>query len=515
MTSRPRATQLPIQPVDRPILCSPYVEPDAHWVYDITTGMAQRMEGRRSASYWFRTERVMTQQLRLGFAAEEQSEELPLVNALRHDVKRWREGGYEGATEITKELLTYWWRADRPLRLFFCQLEAAETVIFLNEIRLGGKYLRFNPAFTDEHLRQLQDQPADPGLDPLTRLGLKMATGSGKTVVMAMLIAWAFCNRGKVSSDVRFPQAALVVCPNLTIKERLQVLRPEATDNYYEAFDIVPVRLRPLLAKGKVLITNWHLFLPESEHVEGGQSYTVVNKGPEGPEAFGRRVLGDLYDRAPIIVFNDEAHHAWRPSQGSGDVQKSELEEATVWVEGLDKLQQAAGIRCCIDLSATPFYIQGSGYVEGSPFPWLVSDFGLVDAIESGMVKIPRLPVSDTTGRPDPKYFRLWQHITEENLQPGDYLPGRSHRPKPEAVYREAEAALQTLAGQWVERFGYIQEATDEKDKTPPVLIIVCDNTDLAEVFFRKLSGEQEIEVEEEGRGGEDTHREADRLRSG
>jgi type III restriction enzyme len=502
--SKTSGQQIPIQPVEKPILCSPYEEPHVHWVYDSGTGEAHKAPGRRKASYWYKSERVMTQQLQLGFVAEEESEALPLVNALREDVKRWREGGYEGATEVTKELLHYWWREDRLTRLFFCQLEAAETVIFLNEIRLSGKYLRFNPAFTDEDLDQLQDQPGDPALAPLIRMGLKMATGSGKTVVMAMLIAWAFCNRGKVPSDVRFPEAALVVCPNLTIKERLQVLRPENEDNYYEEFDLVPMRLRPLMAKGKVLITNWHLFLPESEHAEGGETYTVVNKGPEGPEAFARRVLGDLYDHKPIMVFNDEAHHAWRPNYGSDEKShQSELETATVWVEGLDKLNHAVGIRCCVDLSATPFYIQGSGYVEGSPFPWLVSDFGLVDAIESGLVKIPRLPVSDTTGRPDPKYFRLWQHIVEENLQPGDFLStGRTRRPKPEAVYREAEAALQTLAGQWVERFGYIQKATDAQDKTPPVLIVVCDNTDLAAVLYRKISGEREIEVEVEGRRG-------------
>jgi type III restriction enzyme len=394
-------------------------------------------------------------------------------------------------------------------------LEAAETIIFLNEVRLSGKYLRFKPAFQDEYLEQLKDYPAQAlqaganlqsPISPLTRLGCKMATGSGKTVVIAMLVAWAFCNRGKVFSDVRFPSAALVVCPNLTIRERLQVLRPEREDNYYAAFDLVPARMRPLMQTGKVLITNWHLFLPESEHAEGGESYQVVDKGPEGADAFARRVLGDLYERAPIMVLNDEGHHAWRPKpveeqHSRSKVEKTELEAATVWIEGLDKINQAVGIRFCVDLSATPFYIQGSGYVEGSPFPWLVNDFGLVDAIESGIVKIPRLPVSDTTGRPEPKYFRLWQHITE-NLQPGERLPGRARKSKPEVIYREAEPALSTLAGQWVERFKYIQEATDEKDKTPPVLIIVCANTDIAELFFRNISGEQEVEVVEEDEDG-------------
>ena len=503
---RSASVQLPIQPVEKPILCNPYEEPAEHWVYDTGTGLAHRMEGRRPASYWFKTQRVATQQLRLTGFAEEDRADLPLVNALRDDVRRWRRGGYEGATQITKQLLQYWWREDRPRRLFFCQLEAAETIIFLNEIRLSGKYLRFKPAFQDEYLEQLKDLPLDPALGPLTRLGCKMATGSGKTVVMAMLIAWAFCNRGKVPSDVRFPSAALVVCPNLTIRERLQVLRPDNAENYYSAFDLVPARMRPLMQAGKVLITNWHLFLPESEHVEGGKSYQVVNKGPERADAFSRRVLGDLYDRAPIMVLNDEGHHAWRPKPADeqpkrGKVQKSELETATIWIEGLDKINQAVGVRFCVDLSATPFYIQGSGYVEGAPFPWLVNDFGLVDAIESGIVKIPRLPVIDPTGRPEPKYFHIWPHITE-NLQPGERLPGRGRKPKPDVVYREAEPALLTLAGQWVERFNYIQEATDEKDKTPPVLIIVCDNTDVAEVFFRSISGEEEVEVvEEEGEG--------------
>ncbi|MFN8474909.1 MAG: ASCH domain-containing protein [Anaerolineae bacterium] len=492
-------SDLAVQPVDKPILCSPYVEPTEHWVYDREAGTATRVPGRRPASYWFKSQRVASQQLAM--FAEEQREDLPLVNALREDVKRWRQSGYEGATPITKELLRAWGREDRPRRLFFCQIEAAETVIFLNEILLSGRTPRFRPRVSEVDLRSLSDSPADPALAPLTRLGLKMATGSGKTVVMAMLIAWAFCNRARVPSDERFPSAVLVVCPNLTIKERLQVLRPEDAGNYYAAFDLVPAMLRPLMGQGKVLVTNWHVFAPESEHSEGGTTYRVVDKGPESAQAFARRVLGDLATRGPVLVLNDEGHHAWRPPLANGadgetlgQEEKAELEEATVWIDGLDKINGAVGIRCCVDLSATPFYIAGSGHTEGSPFPWLVSDFGLVDAIESGIVKIPRLPVSDVTGRPEPKYFRLWHNITA-NLQPGQKLPGKAGKPKPEVVYTEAEPALLMLAGQWVQRFDQIQAANDAQDKTPPVLIIVCDNTDIAEVFYRNISGEQEVEV--------------------
>ena len=490
--------QLPIQPVERPILCSPYIEPTEHWVYDSGTGEAQKMTGRRPASYWFKTERAFNNQ-QMALFAEETREDIPLVNNLREDIRRWRKSDYEGATEISKELLHYWQRTDRPRKLFFCQVEAVETIIYLNEIRLSGRHSRFKSAVSDDDLLKLLDSPADSSLPMLTRLGLKMATGSGKTVVMAMLIAWSFCNRGKVPSDERFPSAVLITCPNLTIKERLQVLRPEDSNNYYTAFDIVPTRLRELVAKGKVMVTNWHLYAPESEHVEGGKSYAVVNKGDESPQAFAKRVLVDLADRGKILVLNDEAHHAWRPRNTSNDdiAQHSndeELEEATVWINGLDKINQSVGIRFCVDLSATPFYLSGSGYVEGSPFPWLVSDFSLVDAIESGIVKIPRLPVSDTTGRPEPKYFRLWRYINENNLQPGE-KGTRNRRPKPEAIYREAEPALKTLAGQWVERFEQIQKASNAQDTTPPVMIIICDNTDIAEIVYRNISGEEVQEV--------------------
>lgn len=490
----------PVQPVENPILNSPYQEPTEHWVYQ-QNGDPQRMQGRRPASYFYTTERAadVSQPMLTGLA-EENREDLELVNTLRKDIRRWRTSGYRGATRFTKELLAYWQREDRPRRLFFCQLEAVETIIYLNELRLAGRNPYFTPAFTEEDAAQLLDLPADHALPPLRRLGVKMATGSGKTVVMAMLIAWAFTNRARVPADERFPQAVLVVCPNLTIKERLQVLRPDHPQNYYDRFDLVPSPLRPLLTQGKVLIENWHRFYPESPNVEAGQSYKVVDKGEESPDAFARRVLGDLYENAPLMVLNDEAHHAWRPARlpeqflQALDRDEEEAREATIWVQGLDRLNQGAGVRFAVDLSATPFYIQGSGYNQGSPFPWLVSDFGLVDAIEAGIVKIPRLPITDDSGDPIPRYFNLWHEITQE-LKPAERMPN-SNKPKPEVVYRRAQQALTTLAGQWVERFIQIDAASADKDKTPPVLIIVCDNTDIAEYFYRQISGEEEQSFE-------------------
>ncbi|MGF6311909.1 type III restriction enzyme [Bradyrhizobium sp. i1.8.4] len=509
---------IPIQPVENPILCSPYNEPDQHWLYDTSTGVPTKVKGRRPASYWFKSERTGTAQQQLGFLAEEERDDLPLVNALRDDVRRWRESGWENASETTKKLLRHWWREDRTRRLFFCQIEAAETVIYLREILALGKKPRWTPKLTLEDFNalsegrnprptewiakvaqypKLSDIPNDAGMYPIPRYACKMATGSGKTVLMAMLISWAFCNRGTKPNDPRYPRRAIVVCPNLTIKERLSVLNAGNPNNYYDTFDIVPSSMRPELAKGKVFVTNWHWFSPESEVIKVG-TVEVGKLGAETPEAFAKNRLGDLWDTEPLMVLNDEGHHAYRPSPVSDDVkltpeEKADREEATVWVSGLDKINAACGVGICIDLSATPFYIHGSGYPEGSPFPWIVSDFSLVDAIESGITKIPRLPALDNTGRPDPKYFKLWDHITRD-LRAGEKLTGG--KPKPDVIYRKAEDALLTLAGEWKERWEQVQKSSPGQDHTPPVMIVVCDNTSIAEHFYRAISGEELLQVD-------------------
>ncbi len=550
MTPRPKDMEIPegqrpVQAVENPILSSPYAEPAQHWSYQ--SGVPFKMDGRRPASYWFKEKRTGSAQTDL--FAEEQRDDLPLVNALREDVKRWRESGYRGASAVTRDLLQWWSRDDAPRRLFFCQREAVETLIYLLELRIPGRsarsgYKKFE--CSDEDIRlmlegeapqgfhlsspnmapSLVDQPADASLLPLTRLGCKMATGSGKTVVMSMIIAWAFCNRDRNPSTTSYPNAVLICAPNLTVKKRLQVLKPEAADNYFDEFEIVPAKYRPALNKGKVHVTNWHVFSPKSPNSEGGTSYKVVNKGEEDLEAFSLDRLGDLAQRLPILVLNDEGHHCWRPntktdsaskeelkgkSKEEMDELKSEIEEARLWLEGLDKINNSGllgpgerGILATVDLSATPFYLSGSGHPEGRPFPWLISDFGLVDAIESGIVKVPRMPVleegggeaTDDAGRPDPKYFRLWKHINE-SVSSGEKVRGK---PKPGPVYREAESALLTLAGQWKEQFERDRAAAPTQEHVPPVLIVVCDNTEISKIFYEKISGEREEEVLVEGK---------------
>lgn len=530
-------TEIPIQPVAQPILCSPYSEPDRHWIYDRSTGIPSVSPDRRTASYWFRNERTGSAQQKLAFIQQEESDDLPLVNALRQDVKRWREAEWPGATPTTKALLRHWMRPDRSRRLFFCQVEAAETVIYLREMLAQGRKPIWNPVLTlDDHQALMQgqnprpaewvtrvaqpptliDRPHEPGLAALTRYALKMATGSGKTVVMALLLAWTFCNRGTSSADTRFPRRALVVCPNLTIRERLQVLQPGDGDNYFDRFDLVPTALKPALANGRVKIVNWHEFNAKAEEIRVG-TVPIAQLGPETAGSFAKARLQELGDDEPVLVLNDEGHHAYRPAPVAADSklnaeQKAEREEATVWVSGLDRIHAACGISFCVDLSATPFYIAGSGWPEGSPFPWIVSDFALVDAIESGITKIPRLPAVDNTGRPDPQFFKLWEAVNDK-LGPGDRLPGG--KPKPQAVYREAEAALLTLASQWKTRFEQVMQGAPGQDRSPPVLIVVCDNTDIAEHFHRRISGEESVTVEPEEADDEDDEDDAPAKRKG
>jgi type III restriction enzyme len=449
--------------VDNPILNPPFEEPTHYWAYE--EGQPVLKEGRRPAGYYLKARTRGIQMAML----EEEFVPLELVNTVRERVKAWRERGYPGVTPITRQLLQHWNNPDRERKLFFCQREAAETLIWLIE------------ASPDE--RQGIIVPKDNGL---TRYACKMATGSGKTVVMGMVIAWQVLNKLANPKDRRFSDAVLLVCPNLTIRERLQVLLPWKPGNYYEKFDLMTRGMIERLQQGRFQITNWHLFQPRDDR----RSKSVVQRGPESDTAFCRRVLKELGNKQNILVINDEAHHAYRPAPLSEELREQlseeeidEREEATLWVSGLDRIHAARGINFCADFSATPFYIKGSGYPEGEPFPWIVSDFGLVDAIESGIVKIPRVPVDDNTGALIPKYFRLWEHINQQ--LPASERQTARRRAKPESVLREAEGALVTLASEWKKTFEEFQRAGS---LVPPVMIVVCDNTELSKLVHEHIA---------------------------
>ena len=473
--------------VDNPILNNPFEEPTRYWLYE--QGQPRVVEDmRRPAGYYFKARKSSKEQY--SFLTDEQFVELDAVNAIRQRVKDWHNAGYPGVTNTTRRLLDHWNAPERERKLFFCQRESAETIIWLTEI------------FPKE-TRGVEiplDKPQDAastakGYKPLKRYGCKMATGSGKTVVMAMIAAWSILNKAAYPNRKEFSDAVLVVCPNLTVKERLQVLLPAHARNYYDTFNLVPRDLREDLSKAKFFITNWHAFAPEDD----SRRRSVVQRGEESDGAFANRILTRyLGSKQNILVINDEAHHAYRPApivdtepemkmaREERATYTADNEEATVWVNGLDRIHAARRINLCVDMSATPFYIQGSGYPEGSPLPWLVSDFGLVDAIESGIVKIPRVPVDDNTGQLIPRYFNLWQAINDG--LPTAERGGARKKPKPEAVLREAEGALQQLAGEWKKTLETFQR---DNFPVPPAFIVVCDNTDLAQVFYEYISGEK------------------------
>ena len=529
--------------VPSPILNSPFAEPKEHW-WILEGQPAERRQGRRPALYFYRDPKRETDE-RGGLAIE-----MKLVNHIRERVKAWRESGYAGVRRTTLELLQHWRRDGREdrKRLFFAQLEAAETIIFLTEARADFR----------QGVEIPRDEPSDDrkaeGFAGFLRYACKMATGSGKTTVMGMVAAWSILNKVNDRSDGRFSDAVLVVVPNVTIRDRCCELDPELGEaSLYRTRDLVPGHLMERLRQGKVIVTNWHVFEPQS--VTNGDAAKVVKRGREvlttetirigdkndtrrgtrfltreslqqqianglleviegNPDedaavkvrsrryvesdtALINRILGrDIGGKQNLLVMNDEAHHAYRIKREEADEEEEAdfgeeeeaeefFKEATVWIDGLDRIHKLRGINFCVDLSATPYFLGRVGQQTNRPFPWVVSDFSLMDAVESGLVKIPQLAVRDTTGTEIPGYFNIWRWI----LQPGRLTPaergGKHASPKPEAVLKWAHTPIGMLAGLWeAERAAWQKNG----EPRPPVFILVCKNTVLANVVFDWLA---------------------------
>jgi type III restriction enzyme len=431
------------------IINSPYEEPGRHWRYDRETRQFSLEEGRRPAGYLRATAGSKT------FDDPGVFEELPLVNQIRGRVAAWREAGYPGVTGITKRLLEHWYdREQREHAFFFCQLEAVETLIWLNEASAAEQ--------------QGIEIPSDGG--DFRRLCAKMATGSGKTIVMAMLIAYHVLNKVAYPQDRRFSKHVFMVAPGLTVKSRLQVLMPTGPGNFYDEFGIVPVGMHDQLRQGKVLIRNWHTLMP----LDPKAGPRVVKKGAESDEAFTRRVLEELQTAHNLLVINDEAHHAWRvpPKSTMRGVSKDEIEEATRWVGGLDRIHATRNILGCYDLSATPFAPTGKQSGESTLFGWIVSDFGLNDAIESGLVKTPRIVVRDDAVPNARSYRSKLYHIYPE-VRDDLNRPAMPEDPLPDLVNN----AYYLLGLDWLETKRR-WEAVGLR--TPPVMISVANRTETA-----------------------------------
>ncbi|WP_038097430.1 BPTD_3080 family restriction endonuclease [Thioalkalivibrio sp. HK1] len=434
------------------IINKPFDAPEGHWVFDEKSDrLILERDRRRPAGYYVSDPTAPAQQDRGRFI------ELELVNRIRGRVDAWREKGYPGIGGTTKKLLDHWRDEERAPRFFFCQLEAIETLIWLIETHEAEQ--------SGIHIE------GDGG--PFRRLCSKLATGTGKTVVMAMLIAWQLCNKVANASDPRFAKRFLIVAPNLTVRRRLEVLDPRTQGNYYREFDILPRGWEDDLGNAQVVIHNWHALNWETGEAMA-RKVGVDKRGAMSDRAYVRRVLGGMSGTSKIVVINDEAHHAWRVPAGARPkgIEKAQVEEATKWVGGLDRIHRIRGISNCFDFSATPFAPSGKKTTEEALFPWIVSDFGLTDAIETGLVKTPRVVVRDDS-KVDPAPFksRLY-HIYSSDDVKNDLKSGRPpHTPLPDLVNQ----AYMLLGEDWLEA----KKAWKHGD-TPPVMITVANSTETA-----------------------------------
>ncbi len=499
--------------IANPILNSPYQAPAEHFEIGPRGPTGTVLAGRRPSESF-----IPVPVSRKGRGAEqpvldfdvtgERREQNTLINDIRREVERWRANNWNGVTPYTRKLLSHW-AAGPPVRdepVLFCQRETAETAIFLAEV--AGRH------GTADYRRRLEPDNRVHN-DGLPRVGLKMATGAGKTVVMAMLIAWQTINKVMTPADARFAKRFLVVTPGITIRDRLGVLHPERDENYYTERDLVPADLWEALLAAQIEIVNYHAFLPQdSKEIRGVASNTrkllrgdrpgLADAFAETPEMVTARMLRSLGGgKGGLVVFNDEAHHCYQDKllENTGDLVANKVEkvdkedrernrDARVWFAGLVNLARKASIKAVYDLSATPYYLKGSGYNEGFIFPWVVSDFSLMDAIESGIVKIPRIPVDDDAAGKELVYLRLWDNIVPP-------LPKR--RPVKDAdlgpqgwVMPEAlEGALRSLYRSYEANDARYQETLAAQGEPPPVLIVVCPNTVVSKLVFDWIAGRQ------------------------
>lgn len=445
--------------IDQLVQNSPYEEPARYWRYDDKTKLFHLETGRRPAGY------VVASPHAKGPEDPGIFIEIPLVNQIRPRVKAWRNADYPGVTGITRRLLDHWQNPEEfeRRRFFFCQLEAVETLIWLTEADASEKIGI--------------DILGDGG--PFIRQCCKMATGTGKTIVMAMVIAWQVLNKVTHPQDPRFNKNVLVVAPGLTVKNRLSVLKPAAEGNYYDRFNILPLGMAEKLRQGKVIVRNWHALGWESEE-QLKKRKSVDKRGPKSDEAYTRDVLGEMSRARNLLVINDEAHHAWRVNVEAENKylrqrdMKDSAEEATIWVGGLDRLHRTRGILRCYDFSATPFTPSGKKSSEEALFGWIVSDFGLTDAIESGLVKTPTVAIRDNS-LPDPKTYksRLFHIYREPDVKEDLNEKADPEKRLPDLV----ENAYNLLGADWQET---LKQWKKEKAPTPPVMITVCNRTETA-----------------------------------
>ncbi len=495
---------------EQPILNSPYEYPSRHWELDPSGQPTNKIRDERRKVAFItpipKPKKSSAGQPKMVFdeaaqalGTEAQQYDLTaFIGGVRQRVDRWRELSDPHAWQVTPETarLLQHWRSHRfgDIRPFFCQVEAVETAIWLTEVApQRGREERQ----VLEHLDQASRE-ANPGL---ARLALKLATGAGKTTVMAMVIAWQTINAVRRPGSRKFTRGFLVVTPGVTIRDRLRVLQPNDPDSYYASRELVPSDMLRDLERAKIVVANYHAFLPrETRPLSKGGRALLQGSGPElrTKESEGQmlqRVMPGLMGMKRILALNDEAHHCYRekpPDEGGegtlkGDDRKEaerNREAARVWISGLEAVQRKLGLQRVIDLSATPFFLRGSGYAEGTLFPWTASDFSLMDAIECGIVKLPRVPVADNIpGGEMPKFRNLWEHIRPKMPKRGR---GKAGGLDPHSLPVELQTALDALYGHYEKTF---ESWRNEGIEAPPCFIVVCNNTSTSKLVHDFSAG--------------------------
>lgn len=501
---------------EKPILNSPYEYPSQHWELDESGQPTQRIiNARRRAEFITpiprpRKRKGPTEQTQMDLGAAigsdgdtQRYDPTPIINQLRSQVDDWRklkDPNSWGVTPETARLLQHWRHHKfSEIRPFFCQVEAVEVAIWLTEVapKLGNKAKVFL-----DHLESANED-ANPGL---MRLALKLATGAGKTTVMAMIIAWQTINATRHPNSKRFTRGFLIVAPGLTIRDRLRVLLPNDLDSYYANRELVPHDMLPDLERAKIVITNYHAFkLRERIEISKGGRSLLQGRGQELQtlETEGQmlqRVMPSLMGLKNILVINDEAHHCYREKPNreededlKGD-EKAEAEKnreaARLWITGIEAAskkigkEDEPGVIRVMDLSATPFFLQGSGYAEGTLFPWTMSDFSLMDAIECGIVKLPRVPIAENIpGQEMPRFRNLWEHIRTKMPKKGR---GKAQDIDPLKLPLDLINALEALYGHYKKTFELWQSSGI---KVPPCFIVVCNNTATSKLVHDYISG--------------------------
>lgn len=465
--------------VDRVVVCEAFKEPDKHYQL-LTGGRSQIVSGRRPSMRFIASAAtarggiggIVGREATLFEDLSLYSERNDFVNQVRGEVRAWRQAQYPGTAIVTRRLLEWWFERDEERkatgkRFFFCQQEAIETVIYFYEVQSRRKM---------------------PETGSLLRYALKLATGTGKTVVMALLVTWSTLHKHKVSGS-SLSNNFLVLVPNLTVRDRVSGiprgdgLEPAGECNLYKELDMVPPEYAEEF-QPNILVKNWQAIPLEAkredwigeEIVQEGRFIpaTVLRamrrRAQQDPNTVIRRMLGNWRD---VFIINDEAHHAY----GEKKARKGEEPEFLRWSKILDRVSKATRVGLVADLSATPWYGSGAMKPEGTLYEWLVSDFSVYDAFESGLVKVVRLPDPDEKGN---IYLDLWDHVKGAKTKE-EYLSA-------------CKGAIATIYSSWRKDFQEWSQTLEFARTIPsPVMLVVADNATRAQWLFEHITREYEL----------------------